>query len=163
MKTPLLLLPILLIIFMSCGSEVRNDMKETNIAIVRKFFEDVINKGDMNILEEIFSENFTDHYASPDLPKGIGGFKLFLTRIATAFPDIQATVEDIFSDKDKVVVRLSFRGTQTGELMGGIPPSGKPAVWTGIDIFKLSEGKITDRWSQRDLLSLMRQIDAIPN
>ncbi len=148
--------------FLIYHSEARKDMRETNIAVVRSFFYDVINKGDLPALEKIFSEDFTDHYASPDIPKGIGGFKQFLTTVATAYPDIQAKIEDIIAEDDKVVVRLSFNGTQTGTLMGNIPPSGKHVDWTGIDIFRLRDGKITDRWSQRDLLKMLIQLGAYP-
>jgi steroid delta-isomerase-like uncharacterized protein len=111
----------------------------------------------------LISEDFIDHNAIQKQPNGIQGFKQFLTMMRTAFPDIHVKVEDIISDNDKVVVRSSISGTQTGLLMGKIPASGKHVVWNGIDIFKINDGKITDRWSQRDLFSLMEQIGALPN
>lgn len=106
-------------------------------------------------------KGFVDHNATPNLPKGIEGFKQFLAMVATAFPDIRVKVEDMLADENKVVVRLHVSGTQTGVLMGNIPPSGKYATWTGIDILKIDNGKITERWSQRDLLGMMKQIGAV--
>lgn len=132
-----------------------------NKYIVGQFYTDVINKGNEDVMKEIVSDNFIDHYASPNHPKGINGFKEFLNMIATAFPDIQVKVEDMIQEGDKMAVRLTIEGTHTGTLMGRIPASGRKAVWTGIDILKIENGKITERWSQRDLLELMRQIGVL--
>lgn len=129
--------------------------------LAKQFYEDVINRGDEVVMKMIVAENFIDHYASPNLPKGVEGFKEFLKMIATAFPDIQVKVEDMIAEGDKIVVRLTIEGTHNGMLLGKIPPSGKKAVWTGIDILKIENGIITERWSQRDLLDLMRQIGVI--
>lgn len=134
---------------------------DKNKEIISKFYLDAINKGNEELINEILAENFIDHNASPDLPEGRNGFKQFLKMLVVAFPDIRVQVEDIISEKDKVAVRLTISGSQTGVLLGQIPPSGKTAVWTGIDILKIENGKITERWSQRDLLGMMRQIGAI--
>lgn len=136
---------------------------ERNKTIVSQFYNDVVNKGDISVIKLIMAQDFIDHNATQTQPNGIEVFKEFLTMISTAFPDIQAKIEDMISENDKVVVRITISGTQTGLLMGKIPASGKHAVWNGIDIFKIENGKIKERWSQRDLLSLMKQVGAIPN
>jgi steroid delta-isomerase-like uncharacterized protein len=133
----------------------------SNISIAGQFYSEVINKGNNALMDTIVSQDFTDHNAAPEQPKGIPGLKQFLSMVSTAFPDVQVRVEQILEADDWVVVRLSISGTQTGVLLGTIPPSGKHAIWTGIDILKFENGKITDRWSQRDLLGMMRQIGAI--
>lgn len=60
-----------------------------------------------------------------------------------------------------MAVRLTITGIHSGMLMGKIPPTGKKIFWSGIDILRIKNGKITDRWSQRDLLGMMRQIGVI--
>lgn len=134
-----------------------NDKKE----IARWFFESVVNKGDISAMHTIMAENFTDHYASPDQPPGIEGFAQFLKMVSTAFPDISVIIEDIIAEEDKVAVRLTITGTHSGMLLGKIHPTGKKIFWSGIDILRIKNGKITDRWSQRDLLGMMRQIGVI--
>lgn len=129
--------------------------------IVDIFYKRVINNRDKDAMLSVMSKNFIDHYADPNLPKGIEGFNQFLNMITTAFPDLQVKTEDVIQENNKVVVRLSISGTHSGMLMGKIPPSGKPAVWTGIDILTIENGKITERWSQRDMLSMMKQIGAL--
>ena len=138
-------------------------MEQENKMIAQKFYTEIVNKADIPTMDAIMSDAFIDHNASPGTPSGIDGFRQFLKMVSTAFPDIQVTVEDLIAENDKVVSRLTITGTQTGVLMGKIAPSGKQACWTGIDILKIEDGKITERWSQRDLLSMMKQIGVIPN
>ena len=137
------------------------NMKEKNLSIAKQFYNEVINKGDNDLMKSIMSENFVDHYAAPNIPKGIEGFKQFLGMVGTAFPDIQVTVDEMFCDDDKVAVCLTVSGSHTGILLGSIPPTGKHAVWTGIDVLKIESGKITERWSQRDIFGMMKQIGVV--
>ena len=149
-------------VFIGFGMLVeKTNMINDNKSIINQFFSEVINKGDTVVMKNLMSDKFIDHYAASNLPKGIEGFTQFFKMISTAFPNLQVKVEDMISEGDKVVVRLTISGTQTGVLLGNIPPSGKHATWTGIDIFKIENGKITDRWSQRDIMGMMRQIGAI--
>ena len=136
-------------------------MNNDNRAVVMKFYNTVVNKGDTSALPEIMSGRFVDHFAAPGSPQGIEGFKKFLGMVSTAFPDLQVSVDDLIEEGDKVVVRLTANGTHNGVLMGNIPPTGKHAVWMGIDILKLEQGKITERWSLRDLFSMMRQVGVV--
>jgi steroid delta-isomerase-like uncharacterized protein len=151
----------LLLLQLNLYAQKETMMKEKNISIATQFYNEVINKGDTGVMNSIVSDNFIDHNAPPNSPKGVEGFKQFLTMVGTAFPDIQVKIEELLADSDKVVARLTINGTQTGVLMGNIPPSGKHAVWTGIDILKIEYGVITERWSQRDIYGMMKQIGAV--
>jgi len=155
----------LALIFASCAKNERKSTMslEGNKRIARQFYENVINKADYALASQILANNFWDHGDPPDQPKGVEGLKQFLSMITTAFPDIQVEIEDMLADENTVAVRLKVSGTQKGVLMGTIPPSGKHAVWSGMDFLKISEGKIVERWSVRDLLGLMQQIGAIKN
>jgi steroid delta-isomerase-like uncharacterized protein len=79
----------------------------------------------------------------------------------SAFPDIRSAVEDVFAEGDRVVVRWSGTGTQTGELMG-VPASGRPVTTTGIVILRVANGLIAECWDLFDALGVMQQIGAIP-
>ena len=84
-----------------------------------------------------------------------------VTSRRTAFPDIHVTIEDMVAEADKVVARLTFRGTHRGEFKG-IPPTEKEVIWTGIWIYRVANGKFVERWHNYDLLGLLRQLGAIP-
>lgn len=134
---------------------------ETSKALVRRFYEDVINKGDMGLAEELLAPDYKEY---PGVPGGSGltGFKQFVAMVSTAFPDIRVTVEDLIAEEDKVVARVTVSGTHRGVLLGSIQPTDRHATWTGIDIIRVAGGKIVERWNQRDLLGLMQQLGVIP-
>ncbi len=79
----------------------------------------------------------------------------------TAFPDIRSTVEDVIAEGDRVVVRWSGTGTQSGELMG-VPASGRSVTTTGTVILRVAEERIVECWDLFDALGVMQQIGAIP-
>ena len=135
---------------------------ETNKALVGRFFGEVVNKGNMELAEEVMAVDFVDHNASPEATPGLEGFKQFISMVGTAFPDISVKVEDMVAEENKVTARVTVSGTHKGTLMGSIPPTDKHATWTGIDIFGIEDGKITERWSERNLFGLMQQLGVIP-
>ena len=71
--------------------------------IVRRFIEEVVNKGNMAVADELIARDYIEHGAPSGLPPGIEGFKRFLSMVATAFPDIQVTIDDMICEGDKVV------------------------------------------------------------
>ncbi len=134
---------------------------EENKRLARRFYEDVLNTGKLDLLEDVLSENFTEHRPSEEDTSGIASFREFLKMVTGAFPDLRIQVNDVLAEGNKVAVRLTVQGTHQGVLMGESEPTGKQATWSGIDILEIESGKITARWSERDLLGLMRQIGAI--
>lgn len=137
-------------------------MTADNKTIVRRFYEEVVNEGNMTLAGELIARDFTEHGGPPGQPTGMAGFRQFVTMVTTAFPDLHVTIEDMIAEGDKVAARVTVRGTHTGNLMGNIAPTGRHATWTGIDIFQIAGGKIIGRWNQRDLLRLMQQLGVIP-
>jgi predicted ester cyclase len=79
-----------------------------------------------------------------------------------AFPDLHFTIEDIVAAEDKVAIRATVHCTHLGLFMG-MPPTGKQAIWTGIDISRIAGGKIVELWAEYDYLGLMQQLGAIPS
>lgn len=136
---------------------------ETNKATIDRFFNEVINKGNLGLVEEIMAPDFVEHNVPPGATPGLEGFKQFISMIGAAFPDISVKVEDMIAEGNKVVARLTASGTHKGTLMGRIPPTDKHATWTGIDIFVIADGKIKERWSARDIMGLMQQLGVVQN
>jgi len=129
--------------------------------LARRFYEEALNTGRLEILDELLSPSFVDHGASSEQAPGVEGFKGFLEMITVAFPDLHIQIEDLLAEADKVAVRLTICGTHEGVLMGDIPPTGKRATWTGIDVLQFEAGRIVARWSERNLLGLMQQLGVI--
>jgi steroid delta-isomerase-like uncharacterized protein len=78
-----------------------------------------------------------------------------------AFHGLNVTVDDIMADKDKVTARFTARGIHKGEFMG-LPPTGKAITMTGIEIFRVKDGKITELWGEVNLMGLMQQLGILP-
>ena len=95
------------------------------------------------------------------MPQGRAGIKQFFAMTRRGLPDYHATVEDEAAEGDKVMYRVTFRGTHQGELMG-IPPTGKQVTIAAIDIFRIAEGKIAEHWGIADKLGLLQQLGVAP-
>ena len=79
-----------------------------------------------------------------------------------AFPDFSVTIEDAIAEGDRVAVRVTVRGTHQGALMG-IPPTGKQIAIKAISMWRVTDGRIVERWESADTLGLMQQLGVIPN
>jgi len=138
-------------------------LSETNKTVSRRFFEEVWNKGDLAVINEIITK---DHVNSgpgtiPGLPNGPEGSKQFVTVYRNAFPDVHFTIDDQIAEGDKVVTRWSAEGTHKGEL-AGLPATGKFSTVTGISVNRLVNGKIAESWGIFDEFGMMQQLGAIP-
>jgi steroid delta-isomerase-like uncharacterized protein len=126
---------------------------EENKVLATRFYQEILNSRSMDTADEILSEDYIDHSAAAP---GLENFKTYLGMITSVFPDINVTVEDMFADDHKVAARLTIRGTQSGSFRG-FPATDKQATWSGMDIIHISNGKIVERWSERDFLHMLVQ------
>jgi len=134
---------------------------EENKALVRRYVEEFVDRSNFDLSDEIFAPNFLRYDADPDQMSGVEDLKHFFAMLHSGFPGFQSTIEDLFAEGDKVVLRFTFHGTHQGEFMG-IGPTGKQVTMAGIDIFRIADGKIVELWNQEDVLGMMQQLDAIP-
>jgi steroid delta-isomerase-like uncharacterized protein len=132
---------------------------ETNRATVRRYLEQVIGKGRVDLIDEFMVEDITLH--GTGLPTGIPALGQWVATMASAFPDRQLTVDDMVAEGDRVVVRTTTTGTHQGQIEG-IPATGKAINQPAITIFQLANGKIVQGWYVSDHLSLMQQLGVIP-
>jgi steroid delta-isomerase-like uncharacterized protein len=123
-------------------------MSKENKALVRRYFEEIWDKGDLDLIDELFSTDFVRHGPSGTEGEvhGLEEFKALVSMYRSAFPDLRVPIEDLIAEGERVVSRWRTRGTHQGELMG-IAPSGNQASVTGILIDRISGGKIEEEWS----------------
>jgi steroid delta-isomerase-like uncharacterized protein len=137
-------------------------MSEENKALVRRFFEEVWNKGNMSVIDEIIDSDFVQHDPTdPEEMRGPEGVRQFVQTNRSAFPDFRITVEDQVAEGDKVVNRFRISGTHQGELEG-IAPTGNRVDITGISIDRIEGDKYVETWVNYDALGMMQQIGVIP-
>ncbi len=133
---------------------------EENKSIVRRFFEVGPSKGDLDAANELLAPGFVLHVPLPCSP-GVRGIDEVVSACRAAFQDLQVTVEDMVTEGDMVAARFTARGVHNGAFMG-LPPTGKPITMTGIEIFRLENGKIAELWGEANLLGLMQQLGILP-
>jgi len=137
-------------------------MSEGNKTIVRRLVEELWNKGNLSVADELFAPTYAHHDPStPDLGKGPEGERKRATLYRTAFPDVRLTIEDILAEGETVVARWSCRGTHKGDL-SGIAPTGKQINISGVTIARLANGKFVEGWVNWDALGLMQQLGVVP-
>jgi predicted SnoaL-like aldol condensation-catalyzing enzyme len=117
-------------------------------------------------LQDVIDEHHGDHaadYLNPDMQWSGGTVGTVTGRanvaglfagVVAAFPDAHITIDDVFGQGDQVVVRVVVSGTQNGAILG-IPASGRHVQWDGVDVYRLSHGKISNIWAGDDWTAIL--------
>lgn len=126
-----------------------SEQEKRNEALAVRYHDDIFQKGKLEVADEILSPEFVirNPVLPEDLRKGPEGTKKYASAVITAVPDRKLVHHDILSKGDKVLIRWTNSGTNTGPLFGN-PPTGKTYVATGFDLFRISDGKIKELWQQ---------------
>ena len=117
---------------------------------------------DLAVADQLRFPGFRFSFAGSPDPMDLESYKEFLVARRAAFPDRRFVVEDMIADGDKVSARFTMRGTHKGEFRG-IAPTGKEVTMTGIDIIRLTEGKMVEDRVEVDQLGMMRQLGVVPS
>jgi steroid delta-isomerase-like uncharacterized protein len=133
-------------------------MSEENKALARRSWEAPEN---LDIIDEVYTADVVWHEPDQEI-RGLEQAKQFVTTYNSAFPDLNATVEDVIAEGDKVVTRWTIRGTHQGEIEEFGPPTGRQAELQGITIHRIEDGKIVEEWNRYDNLSLLQQLGLAP-
>ena len=143
------------------GSLAAQSEEEKNTAAVKRFYGEVMNKGNLKAIDELVADNFVDHYVpDPKMPGNKAGLNQMMTMMRTAFPDLQTTIDDMIAKGDKVWVYSTMRGTNKGEFMG-MPATGKKIDVKGVDIVRFVDGKAVEHWGLNDDYTMMQQLGVI--
>jgi predicted ester cyclase len=136
-------------------------MTPDNKAIVKEFIDRLFTEGDTSVLDELVVPDFVDH----DPPFGgtgtVDGWRAMATMIRDAFPDWHSDLHALYAEDDIVVERFTASGIHKGEIFG-IQPSETVCRLPGINIFRVRDGKIVERWGRVDELAMLRQLGVIP-
>ncbi len=133
---------------------------EDNKALVRRFYEEVWNRGNLGAADDIFADDYARHDLRPgNALSGPAGQKKIAGDLRAAFPDLHMTVDLMIAEGDLVMARWTTEGTNTGQ-WGDVPPTGKYARFSGVNIFRIAQGKVVELWNHRDDLGVMQQLGA---
>jgi steroid delta-isomerase-like uncharacterized protein len=136
---------------------------EENKAVARRFYGDILSGHQLDLAEEIFASDYTDHdpgnlegnhYGAEGARNEVAGY-------IAGLPDMRVAIEDIVAEGDRVAIRGVLRGTHLGSLFG-IPASGKTVEISTSQIFRVVDGKLAEGWLEIDRLAMLQQLGVIP-
>jgi steroid delta-isomerase-like uncharacterized protein len=128
---------------------------------VHRLVEQLVNKGDLAVVDEIFATNFVNHSPAAGTTPDRQGIKQYITAVRSVFPDYHNVIEGLIAEGDRVAVRVICRGTHRAEFMG-IAPTGRSVEFSAVSIFRFADGKVVERWNNTDNLSLLQQLGVVP-
>jgi steroid delta-isomerase-like uncharacterized protein len=148
-------LAVVTMILVGCAAS-GDPVKVRNIEVVEVVFSEIWSKGNVDLIDDVFAENFVGHFPAGTV-QGRDGVLDRVIAHRTAFPDWTEEVEDTIADRDRVVLRFTSRGTNLGGFLGN-PPTKNRVEISEVAIFELSDGRIVEQWVYPDMLSLQRQL-----
>ncbi len=134
-----------------------------NVSVIRRWFEEVWNRGREEAIDELFDEEGLAHGLADEAGsplRGPTGFKPFFRRFREAFPEVEVSVEDTVSEGDKVAARCTVRGRHRGDTLG-FKATDSPVEFEGICIVRIRDGKIVEAWNNFDFMSMFQQLGAL--
>ena len=138
-----------------------NDAAEdAAIAVVRRNTEEVQSKGDFELFEELFDDDFIDHTPQPGTTPNKDGVRVLYRRLRAAFPDFDADIQWMSASANLVTTYKIYRGTQQGAFLG-VAPTGRSVEFETVDVMRVVDGRITEHWGVGNLLKAMTQLGAI--
>ena len=128
-------------------------------ALLRRWFEEVWNKGRVEAIDEMLGAVAVIHGLGDDL-HGPAGFRSFHASYRDAFPDVNIQVHDVVSDGGMVAVRWSGTGTHRGDGLG-LRATGKAVSFQGMTFARVKQGVIVEGWNLFDQLGMLQQLGAV--
>lgn len=131
-----------------------------NKALVRRYYNDLFNTGNLDAADELFADGFVMHEAPPGVQGGRDGIAAVIQEWRSGFPDIHEEVEELVAEGDLVSARFHFTGTHTGSFFGQAATNGKGSM-TGMEMFRVRDGQITDLWYAEKLLEMFIDLGVV--
>ena len=152
MSAAVLILVTLLLTASFPVAHAQDDVEEANKATVERFFQELINEGNLDVIDDLIAPGYVEHFAAEDTvydePQVL---KDEWEGILAEFSPIEFQLDDMLADGDRVITRF------TASAMDGA------AVWTGIGIHRLEDGQIVEYWEQADQISMMMAMGMLPD
>ena len=133
---------------------------ELNKRAFRRFHEQVLLKGDWDVIDEVVQPHVVSHNPLPGQAGGAAGLKLALADFRQAFPDLQSNATHVVAEKDWLVCRFEASATHRGTFMG-FAPTGQRFEYEEMVMVRFEQGRIAEHWAVADTLQMMEKMGAI--
>lgn len=133
---------------------------EENKLLVRRFYEEVVNTGDVESIEHFIAPEYVEVQDGKRLAAGIEGAKAHVVGVRQTYPDLHVTIERQIAEGEWVVSVITARGTHKGSWLG-MKPTGKPVAFTGVNVDRVINGRIVEHGGAANLLFPLLEIGAV--
>lgn len=133
------------------------DNVKQNKEICKRFFDELHDKGNFDIIDELVHPNVISHDPFPGQPKGSEGVRSTMNIFRTAFPDLKLIHNDMIAEDDRVMIKFTATGTHQAKFMN-IPATNKKIAYEEVVILRLKDGQITEHWAVADAMALLQQL-----
>jgi steroid delta-isomerase-like uncharacterized protein len=161
MKNAFKLLTITILVLLTACTNSEKQVQD-NIAMYSQTWDDIINKGDLELIND---KNFTDDITLVSRPEnivGIEAFKDYYSNFVTGFSNVEFTIVDVFGQGDKLVKHWNFKGTHSGDFFG-MPATSKNVDVEGITLVQMKDGKIAQEQDFMDNMVFLQQLGVLSN
>jgi predicted ester cyclase len=138
---------------------------EDNKAVVRSFFEEALDKGNVGLVDDIFTEDCVFHRGDLTEPaRGIPGIRSIVERRVKLYRDFRTTIHQMIGEGDLVATRETHNGIHRGQFptpIGTFDVTGRPIEWTSQVFFRFEDRKISEMWVARDELGILRYLGIV--
>jgi steroid delta-isomerase-like uncharacterized protein len=121
----------------------------------------VQSRGNFDVFEELFADDFVDHTPQPNTTPDKDGVRRLYYTLRAAFPDFRAEIHWQAGDGELVTTYKTYHGTHQGTFLG-VAPTGRRIHFETVDVMRVHDGKITEHWGVANLFFLMQQLGALP-
>jgi steroid delta-isomerase-like uncharacterized protein len=135
-------------------------MSEIHKALARRVMDEVLNGRNLDLLDDLAASDYIEHNPLPGQGTGIEGLRDRYTMVLSAF-NPHFTVDDVIAETDKVVLRWTASGTHVGEFPG-MPPTGRTYRNSGIEIWRVENGRLAEHWDVVDVFGQLMQLGLVP-
>jgi len=133
---------------------------EVNKLLVKRYIEEIINIGNLDLIENFISEDYTEIYEGKKYHLGIEDAKNHIKGVRETYENLYITIENQIAEDDYVVTLITAKGIHKGKWME-IKPTGKPIQFTGVNVDKIVNGKIVEHGGGANVFSPLLEIGAI--
>jgi len=130
---------------------------EATAALVRRFYEEMWNRWDFGLADELLAEDLVFRGSFGVDVEGRPAFRDYMALVRSGFPDFHNEVEDLIVEGNRAAARLTYRGTHLGPALG-VPATGRRITYGGAAFFTVRDGLVASVWVLGDLDGLRRQL-----
>jgi predicted ester cyclase len=134
---------------------------ETTKDLVRRYYERVVAGGKHDEILQFIGADYVDHNSPAGAPRGPIAVETHLRGIRNTFPDFAMQIHEVVAEGDWVASRVTATGTHLGSWLG-VEPSGKCITLRGINLDRVSDGRIVEHWGEANTLGMLIQMGLDP-